>query len=220
MGIYRDTYYFTFNLFDPNYYVGASVLAINRNDMINGVASPRAVEFKTSTSYGSLLPADVDGLEQPPSTGPQGVLISSGSYLYIWKLNIDWANPAAATMTGPQTITPAAYSQICPGAAGCVPQSGTNMLLDTLGDRMMFRFAYRKFPTYDSAVVCQAVNALTSGSKAGMRWYEIRNVATGTPYIYQQGTYSPDAKWRWMGSIAMDKVGNIAMGAWTTGGRR
>ena len=115
-------------------------------------------------------------------------------------------------MTGPTTVVPAAFNQPCAGSSGCVPQLGTTRLLDVLGDRLMFRFAYRQFPTYDAAVVVHSVNALTSGTKAGVRWYELRNLASGTPYIYQQGTYSPDARWRWMGSIAMDKVGNIAMG--------
>jgi hypothetical protein len=30
--------------------------------------------------------------------------------------------------------------------------------------------------------------------------------------VFQQGTYAPDANFRWMGSIAMDGVGNIALG--------
>ena len=44
-----------------------------------------------------------------------------------------------------------------------------------------------------------------------MRWYELRNEGNGW-YIYQQGTYTPDDEYRWMGSIAMDKNGNIALG--------
>lgn len=119
-------------------------------------------------------------------------------------------------MSGPQTVTPAAYNQICPGSQGCIPQQGTNRLLDTLGDRLMYRFAYRKFATYDAAVVVQTVNAVTSGTKAGVRWYELRNLATGTPFIQQQGTYAPDSRFRWMGSAAMDKQGNIAMGTYVT----
>jgi hypothetical protein len=30
--------------------------------------------------------------------------------------------------------------------------------------------------------------------------------------FFQQGTYAPDATFRWMGSIAMDKIGDIAVG--------
>lgn len=50
----------------------------------------------------------------------------------------------------------------------------------------------------------------------GVRWYELRNLRT-IPGVYQQGTWAPDGNSRWMGSIAMDKVGNIALGYSTTG---
>ena len=36
---------------------------------------------------------------------------------------------------------------------------------------------------------------------------------THSPWeIYQQGTYAPDADSRWLGSIAMDRMGNVALG--------
>ena len=38
--------------------------------------------------------------------------------------------------------------------------------------------------------------------------------------IYQQGTYAPDANFRWMGSIAMDGDGNIALGYSASRARR
>ena len=45
-----------------------------------------------------------------------------------------------------------------------------------------------------------------------MRWYELRRV-NGTYSVYQQGTYAPaDGVHRWMGSVAQDKKGDIAMG--------
>ena len=44
-----------------------------------------------------------------------------------------------------------------------------------------------------------------------IRWYELRSPAT-TPVLYQQGTFNPNATFRWMGSAAMDKLGNIAIG--------
>ncbi len=47
--------------------------------------------------------------------------------------------------------------------------------------------------------------------KRSERWYEIR-INSGTSSIYQQGTYAPDTHHRWMGSIAGDKWGNIALG--------
>ncbi len=48
--------------------------------------------------------------------------------------------------------------------------------------------------------------------RAGVRWYELRKGASDWE-IHQQGTYAPnDGKYRWMGSIAMDRNGNIGLG--------
>jgi hypothetical protein len=41
--------------------------------------------------------------------------------------------------------------------------------------------------------------------------YEIRN-PNGAPTIYQQGTFQPDSNYRWMGSLAIDQLGNMALG--------
>jgi hypothetical protein len=59
------------------------------------------------------------------------------------------------------------------------------------------------------AVATSIVHNRASGS--GIRWYELRDLATA-PTVFQQGTYAPDATYRWMGSIAMDQAGNIAVG--------
>ena len=54
---------------------------------------------------------------------------------------------------------------------------------------------------------------------AGIRWYELRNTGAGWT-IFQQSTYAPQPAGarnenqllhRWMGSIAMDGAGNIAL---------
>ena len=45
----------------------------------------------------------------------------------------------------------------CGNGGQCVPQNGTTQTLDTLGDRMMYRFAIRHFPDHDRAVVNHAV---------------------------------------------------------------
>jgi hypothetical protein len=51
--------------------------------------------------------------------------------------------------------------------------------------------------------------------RTGVRWYELRNPggAASPPVVYQQSTYAPDDfLYRWMPSIAMDKLGDIAVG--------
>src|SRR5206468_2170764 len=95
-------------------------------------------------------------------------------------------------------------------------QPGTSQQLDSLGDRLMSRLAYRNFGDHESLVVNHSVTVSgggggTKGGTVGLRWYELRD-PNGTPTVWQQGTYSPDSTFRWMGSIAMDQVGDIAIG--------
>ena len=77
----------------------------------------------------------------------------------------------------------------------------------------MYRLAYRKFGDgHEALVVNHAVKVGSNASSySATRWYEIRSPST-TPVVYQQSTYAPDTTSRWMGSIAMDKQGNIALG--------
>jgi hypothetical protein len=77
----------------------------------------------------------------------------------------------------------------------------------------MFRLAYRNFGDHESLVVTHTVNNGTINDPTGIRWYEIRNPNAATPVAYQFGTYRPgDGKYRWMGSAAMNKDGDIALG--------
>jgi hypothetical protein len=73
----------------------------------------------------------------------------------------------------------------------------------------MYRLAYRNFGDHEAMVVNHSV---TAGSSVGVRWYELRLDASHNASIYQQGTYAPDSNYRWMGSIAMDRSGNMALG--------
>jgi hypothetical protein len=125
----------------------------------------------------------------------------------VWKFHVDWANPANTALTGPTSLAVAAFTAACNGGT-CIPQPGTRQQLDSLGDRLMYRLAYRNRGGTESLVVNHSI---TAGSSVGVRWYELR-VAGGSVSVAQQGTYAPDAAFRWMGSIAMDKVGNIALG--------
>ncbi|HWI12622.1 MAG TPA: hypothetical protein VNT02_00130 [Burkholderiales bacterium] len=127
---------------------------------------------------------------------------------------MDWSNSGNTTLTGPVSIPVAAYKAACGGGA-CVPQPGTSQKLDSLADRLMFRLAYRVVGGVERMVVNHAVmvnstNRPSSGN-AAVRWYEIRGMSTA-PTIYQQSSFSPDTKFRWMGSVALDKVGNMAVG--------
>ena len=210
MGVWPDGYYTTFNMFNAagTAFQGAKICAYDRAKMLTGAAATQQC-FNTSTSFGGLLPSDLDGSRLPPAGSPNYVLAlgSTANTLAFWKFHADFTTPANSTFTGPTTLATAAYSEAC-GGGTCIPQSGTTQQLDSLADRLMFRLAYRNFADHEALVVNHSI---TAGSSTGVRWYEVR-LANGTPSIFQQGTYAPDASFRWMGSIAMDQTGNMGLG--------
>jgi hypothetical protein len=214
LGVWPDAYYVTINLFDPNTFAfqGPEVCAYDRTRMLAGQSATQKC-FVLGTSYGALLPADLDG-STPPAGSPNYLLEVATGVLHLWKFHVDWANPANSTLTGPKTITVAAFTPACSTSGSCIPQAGTSTRLDALGDRLMYRLAYRNFADHESLVTTHSVVA---GSSVGVRWYELRSPG-GTPTVYQQGTYAPDANYRWMGSIAMDRNGNIGLGYSVSGG--
>jgi hypothetical protein len=103
-----------------------------------------------------------------------------------------------------------------PDRLGTASGKGFNFL-DSLGDRMMFRATYRRFSTdggIDSLLANHTVlTALKNTANTGIRWYEIRNPFDAAPAIYQQQTFAPDNTiYRWMGAMAQDQFGDIALG--------
>jgi hypothetical protein len=75
----------------------------------------------------------------------------------------------------------------------------------------MYRAQYRSFGTHDSLLISTTVDA-DGNDTAGVRWAELRNSGGGWG-LYQEGTYAPaDGLNRWMGSIAMNGNGDIALG--------
>ncbi|HEX3101185.1 MAG TPA: hypothetical protein VHQ01_05315, partial [Pyrinomonadaceae bacterium] len=210
LSVWPDGYYISYNIFNNgSTFAGAKACAFDRAKMLTG-ATATQVCFQTSTSFGGLLPADLDG-STPPPAGSQNYFVAYGNNnasLDIWKFHADFATPANSTFSGPTNIAVPAFTAACNGGGTCIPQAGTSQKLDSLADRLMYRLAYRNFGDHESLVVNHSV---TVGSSVGLRWYEIRTPNT-TPTIFQSGTFAPDSSYRWMGSIAMDKAGNMAMG--------
>lgn len=210
IGVWPDAYYITFNMF-TNTFQGAKLCAYDRAKMLAGAAATQQC-FQLSTSYGGVLPADLDGATAPPAGAPNYLVNFGSNVLHLWKFHVNWTTPASSTLSSPVNIPVAAFATACAGGV-CVPQAGTKQKLDSLGDRLMYRLAYRNFGTHESLVVNHSVKVGTSRKNpyTGVRWYEIRNPG-GTPQVYQQSTYAPDGTYRWMGSAAMDKQGNLAVG--------
>jgi hypothetical protein len=233
-GNWTDSYTITTREFGPTIEYGIGVYALEKNKMVNGQPA-RSVSFFIDGNDpellplvgDGLLPADVDGKQKPktdtaiPLVGTQDGDASYGATfdaLNIWDLYVKWRSTPFASLSLAEQLPTASFDSIFPCAPtsrDCLPQPGIvnpDQYLDILSyrQRPTFRLAYRNFKDYEALVTNQSVEA--SPGVAGARWYEIRR--TGGAYsLYQQGTYAPgDGIHRWMGSIAQDKNGDMALG--------
>ncbi len=224
LAVWPDAYLLTVNQFDGTTLAwrGQGVAALERERMLNG-QNARMVFFDlydVNSNFGGMLPADLDGPPPPSGTPAIFVEVDDDAWgwptdrLSLWHLSVDWAMPENATLglngQPSQVLDTLPFdADMCGGSRNCIPQPGGTPL-DAIADRLMYRAAYRWFGTYGALVLNHTVDA-SGADQAGIRWYELRQVE-GVWNIHQQGTFAPDGEHRWMGSIAMDRQGNIALG--------
>ena len=213
LAVWPDGYYQTMNMFNSTgAFTGADSCVYERSKMLSGQAA--GVEcFNATTAYGALLPGDLDGTTPPPAGAPnmQLGLGADNTHLASFRFQVDWSPGAAGTSFTETDIAVAAYTGACGGGGTCIPQLGTTQLLDSLADRIMYRYAYRNFGDHESWV---ATYSVTAAGVSAPRWFELRRTpaaTTGPLAVYQDSTYAPDAAHRWMGSVAMDGSGDIAL---------
>lgn len=210
-------YFVSFNLFKAGViFSGAAACAFDRGKMLAAAAATGQC-FNLGKGVPSLLPGDLDGANgaigttaAPPDVTTDVFANFGTNVLNLWKMHVDFANSANTTIAKVASLTTAAFSKAC-GGGTCIPQAGTAQQLDSLGDRLMYRLAYRNFGTHESLVVTHSVSG--SGT-AAPRWYELRTSTVGSfgYTISQQSSYAPDATYRWMGSAALNKLGDLAIG--------
>ena len=218
LSVWPDGYYMSMNVFNATgtAYLGPQAFAFDRTKMLAGLpATFISPVGPLGSSVDPFLPADLDGATLPPAGAPDTFVgfpgqTSSPNYT-TYHFHVDFTTPANSTFTTFATPAAAGFTALCPTTRACVPQKGVSASsnVDGIGDRLMFRLAYRNFGDHESVVGNYTVSA---GGVAGVRWFELRNVTAGPVTVFQQSTYQPDTTWRWMGSAAMDGLGNLALG--------
>jgi hypothetical protein len=216
LAVWPDGYYMSTRRFasGSTNWLGPGAVVFERDSMLAGNTA-RMSQFELPSSSNELFPADIDG--QLPPTGSPGYFLSEaenlsggGDRLEIFRLFTDWTDPSSAVFTGPDKLSTESFDRtMCGSGSGCIPQAGSTQRLDALSRYLMNRVQYRNFDTYEAIVANGTVDA-DNTNHAGIRWYELRNIDSAWS-IYQQGTYAPDTNHRWIGSIAMDGSGNIAL---------
>ncbi|MEM6455472.1 MAG: hypothetical protein AAF772_10290 [Acidobacteriota bacterium] len=236
-GVWIDSYLATTNesagFFGPS---EPSVYAMDRENMLMGNPARPIQRFPLPTTlsafgFQAATPADIDGAMEPAPGSPAiimrhnddeahspGSADPSTDALEIFELTVDWATPGNSVLTGSTSIAIADFSSDLCGFTtfSCIPQPGGGTPLDPLREVVMFQLQYRNFGADGERLVgTLATNTDGQGLRAGKRWFELRrdsNEGVQSPWtLFQEGTISPDADNRFMGSASMDISGNIAV---------
>lgn len=231
-GVWPNAYFISTREFAPdNTFAGVGAYALERERMLAGDPNARVVSFLLTPTTSplfllgdGLLPSDLDGFRLPPAGSPNffvGTMnVNAGrgapfDGINIFQFSIDWIQPQKASFGLATQLEVQDFDSLfpcSPGPRNCIPQPGTINKIDILSyrQRPTWRLAYRNFGAFESLVTNQSVQARPG--IAGVRWYEIRH-ANGQFFVNQQATFAPDdGVNRWMGSVAMDHLGDMVLG--------
>jgi hypothetical protein len=240
-GTWLDGYYASFDLEDPNnsyQEIGVVACVFDRTNILINAAARTQQCFSNPSPIPpsgalylahSLMPADIDGTTAPP-TGRHEYFVSiqnppadgktlTSTKLNLWNFHVNWTTPTKSTFAKSQITVPSyepgCYDVTDPVDTFCVnePSSkSTGNYVDSIGDRLTPRLAYRNFGTYESFLVSHTVQVGTgTNQQTGIRWYELRG--SGNPTLYQDGTVNNGTTlYRFVPSIAQDVSGNAAVG--------
>ena len=241
VGVWTDAYHMTFNQFGINSgYLGIGILSQDRAKALVGDPSAAAVYINLGAideNTGGSLPGDIDGLTAPPVGMAQVIgeyraneYVGSpvdGVRMYKWVPDFINPNNSSLTVLGDVQLAPFDGRQP-PGRNHIEVLGGVAaQFLDSVADRSMHRFAYRNFGTIENPINSYVGNFSVNVSgvrptsaatyQTGIRWFEMRRGGDSFS-VFDQGTHnlSPgdgaNGLNNWVGSIAQDNRGNIALG--------
>jgi len=224
-GAGQSAYHMSLRDFNPNF--NTSAVAFDRDALLAGSPTVQFVKFANPCVTGNCI----DGLQPPHLEGPAPAVGSCADYFAAWdddfegpftgtdgyrnyQLCVDWNNPANATFQERTIAASSGFNRALCGffQRNCIRQPSPGERLDPFDEATMYRAQFRSFSSHNSVVLTHSVDA-NGSDLAGVRWAELRQTTINGPWtVFQESTYSPDSVNRWMGSIAMDQDGNIALG--------
>jgi len=234
-GVWRDAYYMTTNEFTNGgaAFAGAGMIALDRDKMLQGDATASMIVRRIATS-GGVLPTDIEGYGGPPTDLDHIFLEfradefgSPFDGLRAFRFKPDFVNPANTIFQVIPDVALAPFDPRNPPGRGDIEQlGGTN--LDSLSGRLMHRLSYRNLGSQASPINVYASSFTVNASgvnptsaatyDAAIRWFELRRTGNSTISVFDQGTQvgagdTPGTRLNnWMGSIALDNRGDIALG--------
>jgi hypothetical protein len=211
MGIWPDGLYMTANMFSASAYEEVRVWALNRSDLEAGVPVRSVVVDLGTPNYFSLMPSNMRTAAGAPPEGRNNLLVSESQSLFafeVWKFHADYSG-SGSTFTGPTNLSQTAYDF----NPSDIPTPAN--ALDSLFDRVMMQLQYSNIGGSESLWVNHTVHCCGAGTPMAIQWAQL-NVTGGTVAAtpVQQQIYPSvsDTLHRWMGSLAVDQNGDMALG--------
>ena len=222
-GVWPDCLYMAANEFNTNPitpFDGVLYAAFSRSDLEAGRTLNWTLGFLPYSTYSifTMIPSTMLGASPgslPPAGTPNYFVSES---LTTFEFEVRTFSTSNNCSVGAFNVTPvlvsqAAYDYTFINNPSVVPQPGTATKLDSLGDRLMQKVPYRKIGSTESLWVVHSVMT-SSTSTVRPQWAQI-DVSGGTVQTtpVQQQIYAPDTTlYGWMGSLSVDKDGNMALG--------
>ena len=221
--IWQDGYYMTSNQeTGPSTAAFGRLYVFERTAMLAGTAGARSVTATFAvggtSGFWCPLPADADGT-LPPAATPcpffwytDNTWAGSVDGVKYCKATVNWTpTTPTCTISAATQITTAAFNGTYVSSWDDIPQPGSTQYLDGIGGVATFRAQYRRWAGYNTVLLNWGVLITSTPRVRAIKWVELRETTPGTWTLYQEGIYQPDAKSRWVGSMAMDDNGSIAL---------
>lgn len=230
--------------------VGFEVCQLDKADIIAGLSSnsPNCYTYIPSYVVGAsgtdrslihtVLPADFEGENSIPantageyflalvnpanagttdqcSTAP---CTSNQLAFWTWSGLTSGAAPTILTLTG-HPFTPGCYDPKAPYNTYCIPEP-YGRTIDGLGDRLMYRLAYRYVTGTTNAeylAVVHTVQEAQSTRRTGIRYYQIQAGSVPKPVLVGDIQDKTNFYFLSMPSVAMDKNGDLGITYTVTG---
>ena len=227
LSIWSDGYYITANKDQSSNTTSEVVFAVERDKMLVGNTNAQMIGFPlpgiSNSGFYSPGGFNATGTSLPPAgvghpivymqdDGWSGV---SQDHLKIWTTTVDWNTPSNSSISLSQSLNTSPFDSVFNGGSfQNLDEPGSGPNIDALQSAMMFMTNYRRFPTHNSVVMNFVVDVSGNDTRAGIRWFELRQNGDNQPWsIYQEGTYTqPNGHSAFCGSINMDSQGNIGLG--------
>jgi hypothetical protein len=218
-GIWPDCLYMASNEFtEPgDAFAGTVFASLSRTDLESGAPLTEGLGFINNTSDPfTMIPSNMRGTSPAPGTPNYFVSQSLTAFDFeVRKFTAGTNCGGGGTLSAATNVSQTSYT--VPNGS-LAPQPNTANLLDSLGSRLMQKVQYRKVGGAESLWVVHTVKNVDGTLSPQWAQIDVTGGTVATTPVQQQ-IYEPDTTlYRWMGSIAADSAGNVALGYSTSNG--